>query len=198
MSSHFNPEDTRKYNFSLTPQSNWSCETCALLTDNETDMWIHLAEHLAVERNFKDSESSDKSGENPSIDNNNSKKLDGENQENLEPDVRKNPERNARKLRKFSAADFGETCDGDSDVDYEPKYDPSSNDKVIKEDGDDESETDHKETRKGNKKRTNLESKVKWVALRKKVPNVLSRCHTKRRKGTRGRARPSFGMTPTF
>ena len=32
----------------------------------------------------------------------------------------------------------------------------------------------------------------------KKVPNVLSRCHTKRRTGARGRARPSFGMTPTF
>ncbi len=31
-----------------------------------------------------------------------------------------------------------------------------------------------------------------------KTPNVLSRCHTKRRTGARGRARPSFGMTPTF
>ncbi len=30
---------------------------------------------------------------------------------------------------------------------------------------------------------------------REKVPKVLSRCHTKRRTG---RARPSFGMTPTF
>ncbi len=33
-----------------------------------------------------------------------------------------------------------------------------------------------------------------WAALHEKVPNVLSR-HTKRRMG---RARPSFGMTPTF
>ncbi len=37
-----------------------------------------------------------------------------------------------------------------------------------------------------------------WAALREKVPNVLSRCHTKRRTGARGRDRPSFGMTPTF
>ncbi len=37
-----------------------------------------------------------------------------------------------------------------------------------------------------------------WAALHKKVPNVLSRCHTKRRTGARGRAPPSFGMTPTF
>ncbi len=37
-----------------------------------------------------------------------------------------------------------------------------------------------------------------WAASRKKVPNVLSRCHTKRRTGVWGRARPSFGMTPTF
>ncbi len=37
-----------------------------------------------------------------------------------------------------------------------------------------------------------------WAALPKKVPNVLSRCHTKRRMGAQGRARPSFGMTPTF
>ena len=36
-----------------------------------------------------------------------------------------------------------------------------------------------------------------WAVLREKVPNVLSRCHTKRRTGTHGRARPSFGMTPT-
>ncbi len=28
--------------------------------------------------------------------------------------------------------------------------------------------------------------------------NGLSRCHTKRRMGARGRAHPSFGMTPTF
>ncbi len=40
-----------------------------------------------------------------------------------------------------------------------------------------------------------------WAALREKVPNVLSRCQTKRRMGARGRAHPSFqsfGMTPTF
>ncbi len=37
-----------------------------------------------------------------------------------------------------------------------------------------------------------------WAALREKVPNVLSRCHTKRRTGARGRDRPFFGMTPTF
>ncbi len=30
------------------------------------------------------------------------------------------------------------------------------------------------------------------------VPKGLSRCHTKRRTGARGRARPSYGMTPTF
>ena len=30
------------------------------------------------------------------------------------------------------------------------------------------------------------------------VPHALSLCHTKRRTGTRGRARPSFGMTPTL
>ncbi len=36
----------------------------------------------------------------------------------------------------------------------------------------------------------------RWVALREKVPDVLSCCHTKRRTGARGRARPSFGMTP--
>ncbi len=35
-----------------------------------------------------------------------------------------------------------------------------------------------------------------WAALHEKVPNVLSRCHTKRRTGARGHARPSFGMTP--
>ncbi len=39
---------------------------------------------------------------------------------------------------------------------------------------------------------------IKWAELSKKVPNVLSRCHTKRRTGARGRARPSFGMKPTF
>ncbi len=40
-------------------------------------------------------------------------------------------------------------------------------------------------------------SRVTWAELREKVPNVLSRCHTKRRAGARGRTRPSFGMTPT-
>ena len=33
-----------------------------------------------------------------------------------------------------------------------------------------------------------------WPALREKVPNVLSHCHTKRRMPVH----PSFGMTPTF
>ncbi len=37
-----------------------------------------------------------------------------------------------------------------------------------------------------------------WAVSRKKVPNVLSRCHTKRTIGACGRAHPSFGMTPTF
>ncbi len=37
-----------------------------------------------------------------------------------------------------------------------------------------------------------------WAALREKVPNVLSRCHTKRRTGAQGHARPSFGTTLTF
>ncbi len=37
-----------------------------------------------------------------------------------------------------------------------------------------------------------------WDALREQVPNVLSRYHTKRRTGARGRARASFGMTPTY
>ncbi len=37
----------------------------------------------------------------------------------------------------------------------------------------------------------------RWAVLCEKVPNVLSRCHTKRRTGARGRAHPSFGMTPT-
>ena len=36
-----------------------------------------------------------------------------------------------------------------------------------------------------------------WAASHKKVPNVLSRCHTKRRMGARGRAHPSYGMTTT-
>ncbi len=36
------------------------------------------------------------------------------------------------------------------------------------------------------------------VEKREKAPYGLSRCHTKRRTGARGRARPSFGMTPTF
>ncbi len=35
--------------------------------------------------------------------------------------------------------------------------------------------------------------KGSWAAWREKVPNILRRCHTKRRTG----ARPSFGMTPT-
>ena len=39
---------------------------------------------------------------------------------------------------------------------------------------------------------------VIWAASSEKVPNVLSRCHTKRRTGAHGRALPSFGMTPTF
>ena len=34
-----------------------------------------------------------------------------------------------------------------------------------------------------------------WAALHEKVPNVLSRCHTKRWTGVRGRTGPSFGMT---
>ncbi len=37
-----------------------------------------------------------------------------------------------------------------------------------------------------------------WAALCEKVPNALSRSHTKRWTGARGRVRPSFGMTPTF
>ena len=37
-----------------------------------------------------------------------------------------------------------------------------------------------------------------WAPSRKKVPNGLSFCHTKRRMGARGRVHPSFGMTPTF
>ncbi len=41
-------------------------------------------------------------------------------------------------------------------------------------------------------------SVVKSVVLCEKVPNVLGRCHTKRRTGARGRAQPPFGMTPTF
>ncbi len=36
-----------------------------------------------------------------------------------------------------------------------------------------------------------------WAVSHKKFPNVLSH-HTKRRMGVRGRAHPSFGMTPTF
>ncbi len=38
----------------------------------------------------------------------------------------------------------------------------------------------------------------RWAASRKEVPNVLSLCHTKRRTGMLGRARPSFGTIPTF
>ena len=41
-------------------------------------------------------------------------------------------------------------------------------------------------------------SDISDKASRKKVPNCLSRCHTKRRTDARGCARPSFGMTPTF
>ncbi len=37
-----------------------------------------------------------------------------------------------------------------------------------------------------------------WAVSCEKIPYVLSRCHTKRRTDARGRARPSFGMTPTF
>ena len=39
---------------------------------------------------------------------------------------------------------------------------------------------------------------IKWTVLHEKVLNVLSHCHTKRRTGALGHARPSFGMTPTF
>ncbi len=38
---------------------------------------------------------------------------------------------------------------------------------------------------------------ILWAAFHEKVPNVLSRCHTKRRAGAAPRARPSFGMTTT-
>ena len=37
-----------------------------------------------------------------------------------------------------------------------------------------------------------------WAVSSKKVPNGLSRCHTKRRMGVCGRPHPSFGMTLTF
>lgn len=37
-----------------------------------------------------------------------------------------------------------------------------------------------------------------WVELHEKVPDGLSLCHTKRRKGARCHAHPSFGLTPTF
>ena len=37
-----------------------------------------------------------------------------------------------------------------------------------------------------------------WALLCEKVPDVLSCFHAKRRTGEQGRARPSFGMTPTF
>ncbi len=37
-----------------------------------------------------------------------------------------------------------------------------------------------------------------WAALCEKVPNVLSRRHTKKMSGAPGPAPPSFGMTPTF
>ena len=36
------------------------------------------------------------------------------------------------------------------------------------------------------------------AAARERVPNVLSRCHTKRRTSVCGRARPSFGIKPTY
>ncbi len=39
---------------------------------------------------------------------------------------------------------------------------------------------------------------VNWAALREKVHNGLSRCHTIRRMGVHGRAHPSFGITSTF
>ncbi len=39
---------------------------------------------------------------------------------------------------------------------------------------------------------------VIWAASHKKVPNGLSRRHTKRRTGVRDWAGPSFGMTLTF
>ncbi len=37
-----------------------------------------------------------------------------------------------------------------------------------------------------------------WAPLCEKVPNALSRCHTKRRMVAHGHAHPSFGMTLTF
>ncbi len=37
-----------------------------------------------------------------------------------------------------------------------------------------------------------------WAALREKVPNVLSCCHTKLCRGARGRARHYFVSKPTF
>ena len=44
----------------------------------------------------------------------------------------------------------------------------------------------------------NLKQSVSWVMLHKKVPHVLSHCHTNRRMGACGCAHPSFCMTPTF
>ncbi len=41
-------------------------------------------------------------------------------------------------------------------------------------------------------------SLITWAASRKKVPNALSHCHTKRRTEARGHAHPSFGRTLTF
>ena len=44
-----------------------------------------------------------------------------------------------------------------------------------------------------------LSHMASWAALCEKVPNGLSRCHTKRRMGARGRTHPSFGRThPSF
>ncbi len=45
---------------------------------------------------------------------------------------------------------------------------------------------------------SNFSCLMSVMVLWKKVPNVLSRRHTKRRTGARGCARPSFGMTPDF
>ncbi len=39
--------------------------------------------------------------------------------------------------------------------------------------------------------------KIIWDAVREKDPNVLSRCHTKKRMGARGHTWPPFGMSPT-
>ncbi len=39
---------------------------------------------------------------------------------------------------------------------------------------------------------------LRWARLSRKVPYVLSRCHTIRRMSACGRVHPSFGMKPTF